>query len=85
MRPAILVLLLCALIFNGCATKTVEVEKRIFVPQMCQIDTPKREYNGTLCGNIKEYLDFAECAVINSIKKDNDYENLLEAFNKCRE
>ena len=75
MKPTLL--LLCAVIFSGCA-------KNVYVSIPCEVEIPKRIYDGEKCGWIKDDKEFALCVVKKDKDKDTDYKNLKTAFEKCK-
>jgi hypothetical protein len=72
-----MLLLLCAVIFSGCA-------KIVYLPVSCEVSLPARIYNSMKCGSIADDKDFALCVINKDKDKDTDYENLKIAFEKCK-
>ncbi|MDR2790210.1 MAG: hypothetical protein LBB59_04480 [Campylobacteraceae bacterium] len=68
-------LILCVLIFNGCAQK-------LFIK--CDTEFPERLYNGEKCGHLTDDKKFVECVIINDVRKMTDYDNLKAAFESCK-
>lgn len=68
-------LILCVLIFNGCAQKLLV---------KCDTKLPERLYNGEKCRHLADDKEFAECVIVNDIRKMTDYDNLKAAFESCK-
>jgi hypothetical protein len=76
-----ILLIICAVIFSGCAPKIQ------YVVEKCKTDKPVRQYNGTKCGLQGQKLTgdkLAVCIVSNDKKKDADVANLDIAFESCK-
>jgi hypothetical protein len=69
-------LVLRVLIFNGCAQKYLLVE--------CDTELPSKLYDGEKCEHLADDKKFAECVIVNDIRKMTDYDNLKAAFESCK-
>lgn len=68
-------LILCGILFNGCANKTV------YLP--CKAEKPIRTAR-VVCGLIKDDKLFGECAQIKYLNLEKDYDILSTRFDSCK-
>jgi hypothetical protein len=50
----------------------------------CDTKLPERLYNGEKCRHLADDKEFAECVIVNDIRKMTDYDNLKAAFESCK-